>query len=60
MILVLQQKEHETFTRRGTDLFMDKTISLTEALCGFQLVIKHLDSRDLVAKYPPGQVVEPG
>ena len=60
VILVLQQKDHDFFTRQGDDLFMTKKIHLAEALCGFHMVIKHLDKRDLVIKYPAGQVIEPG
>ena len=60
MILVLQQKDHDLFTRQGDDLFMTKKIHLAEALCGFHMVIKHLDKRDLIVKYPAGQVIEPG
>lgn len=60
VILVLQQKDHELFTRQGDDLFMTKKIHLAEALCGFHMVIKHLDKRNLVVKYPAGQVIEPG
>jgi DnaJ-class molecular chaperone len=60
VIIVLQQKEHEVFTRRGDDLFMSKTIGLTEALCGFQFVVKQLDGRDLVVTSEPGQVIRPG
>ena len=60
VILVLQQKDHDFFTRQGDDLFMTKKIHLAEALCGFHMAIKHLDKRDLVIKYPAGQVIEPG
>ena len=60
VILVLQQKDHELFTRQGDDLFMTKKLHLAEALCGFHMVIKHLDKRNLIVKYPAGQVIEPG
>ena len=60
VIIVLQQKEHEVFTRKDTDLVMEYNISLTEALCGFQFVIKHLDGRDLVINSQPGEVICPG
>ena len=60
VIIILQQKEHEVFSRSGNDLYMTKTIGLTEALCGFQFVIRHLDGRDLVVANPPGEVVHPG
>ncbi|KAK3739079.1 hypothetical protein QZH41_011817 [Actinostola sp. cb2023] len=59
IILILQQKNHDTFTRRGEDLYITKDIGLVEALCGFQMVIKHMDGRDLVVNYPPGNVIEP-
>jgi DnaJ-class molecular chaperone len=47
VILVLQQKEHATFKRKGNDLFVEKEISLTEALCGYQFVVEHLDGRQV-------------
>ncbi|XP_023225961.1 dnaJ homolog subfamily A member 2-like [Centruroides sculpturatus] len=60
VIIVLQQKPHEVFQREGNDLFMTHKVNLTEALCGFNIVIQHLDGRDIVMKNPPGDVIEPG
>ena len=60
VIIVLDEKPHERFERRGNDLFMSHEITLTEALCGFTLVVKHLDGRHLVIKSTPGQVIVPG
>ena len=60
MIIVLQQKEHDLFTRRGNDLTCTYNIGITEALCGFEFTVKHLDGRDLVIKHPKGKVIEPG
>lgn len=60
LIVVLQQADHETFTRNHDDLFMSHTINITEALCGFKLVIKHLDGRSLVLNHPAGEVISPG
>jgi DnaJ family protein A protein 2 len=60
VVIVLQQKPHEEFERHGIDLYMAKTISLTEALCGFTIVQKHLDGRQLVIKSVPGEVIIPG
>lgn len=60
VIIVLQTKPHEVFQREGNDLFMTHRVNLTEALCGFNIVIQHLDGRDLVMKNPPGEVIEPG
>merc|ERR1712070_293438 len=36
VVFVLKQKEHADFKRKGADLYIERTISLVEALCGFQ------------------------
>lgn len=60
VIIVLQLKPHEKFQRSGDDLYMSHSVTLTEALCGFSILIRHLDGRDLLVKHPPGQVIKPG
>ncbi|WAR13341.1 DNJA2-like protein [Mya arenaria] len=60
VVIVLQQKDHEVFTRDGDRLIMTHKISLVEALCGFHFTVQHLDERELVLKNPPGVIVEPG
>jgi len=59
VVFVLQQKEHGTFKRKGADLLLQKSISLSEALCGFEFVVKQLDGRQLLVHTKPGQVVRP-
>lgn len=59
IVFVLQQKEHPKFKRKGDDLFVEHTLALTEALCGFQFVLTHLDGRQLLIKSNPGEVVKP-
>jgi len=59
IVFVLQQKEHPKFKRKGDDLFVEHTLSLTEALCGFQFALTHLDGRQLLIKSNPGEVVKP-
>ncbi|KAG6480921.1 hypothetical protein ZIOFF_057509 [Zingiber officinale] len=59
IIFVLQQKEHPKFKRKGDDIYYEHNLSLTEALCGFQFVLTHLDNRQLLIKSNPGEVVKP-
>ena len=60
LIVILQQMDHDTLKRQGIDLFVDKKISLREALCGFDFELVHLDGRKLNIKCPPGEVLSPG
>lgn len=48
VIIVLDQKDHSVFQRRGHDIIMKMKIQLCEALCGFKKTIKTLDDRTLV------------
>jgi len=54
VIIILEEKPHSVFKRHGTDLAMTMSISLTEALCGFEKTIKTLDDRTLFLKQEPG------
>jgi DnaJ family protein A protein 2 len=60
IVFVLQLKDHPKFKRKYDDLYVEHTISLTEALCGFQFVLTHLDGRQLLIKSNPGEVIKPG
>jgi len=64
VVVVLQQKEHPVFTRDGHHLFMKKTISLAESLCGFEFRVQHLANteppRVLLVRSPPGAITKPG
>ena len=39
---------------------MEKTITLNEALCGCEFVVKHLDGQQLLVKTNPGEAITPG
>jgi len=63
VVVVIQQREHSSFKRDGQNLFMRKTISLVEALTGFEFTVEHLDGRKLLVstKSPDAvTVVKPG
>jgi DnaJ family protein A protein 2 len=59
IVFVVQEKEHPLFKRKGADLFLEKEISLTEALCGFKTTVEHLDRRQLVIQTNEGDVIRP-
>nr|AGY48888.1 MIP1L1 [Nicotiana benthamiana] len=59
IIFVLQQKDHSKFRRKSDDLYVEHNLILTEALCGFQFVLTHLDSRQFLIKSSPGEVIKP-
>ena len=40
MVFVLQEQPHAEFKRKGDDLFVERTISLSEALCGFSMEVR--------------------
>ena len=44
----------------GNDLYVTRRIGLVEALCGFQIKLVHLDSRQILIKHAAGSVIEPG
>jgi DnaJ family protein A protein 2 len=59
VVFVVQQKPHSKFRREADDLYVEHTLSLTEALCGFQFSLTHLDGRQLLIKSNPGEIVKP-
>lgn len=56
---IIQEKDHDLFKRKGADLLITKTLSLNEALCGFEWTFKHLDGREIAIKSKPGEVIKP-
>ncbi|XP_014776095.1 dnaJ homolog subfamily A member 1 [Octopus bimaculoides] len=60
VIIVLDEQDDELFRRNGADLEMPISLTLTEALCGFQKTIPTLDDRILVATSLPGEVLKHG
>jgi len=59
VVFVLKQQDHSDFKRKGADLYLERKISLSEALCGFEIEITHLDGRKLIVKSSPGELVKP-
>ena len=57
LLLQLNVKSHPVFTRKGNNLYMTKKISLSDALCGCDIEITHLDNRKILVK--TGDVINP-
>jgi len=60
LIVVVHQEKHPLFKRQGANLFLTKTISLSQALVGFEFQLIHLDGHKLSVKSRKGDVVSPG
>lgn len=62
VILILKTKAHKLFTRDGSNLRMDVTITLKEALLGFSREFTHLDGHTFTVENSgvtyPGQVLK--
>lgn len=59
VVVTLEQTEHPTFVRKGSNLIMVKEISLVDALCGVSFTVQQLDGRFLHIQSPPGATIKP-
>ncbi len=50
IIFVIIEKPHAIFQRKGNDLLIKRKISLIDALCGFEFLIKHPEDRYIIVK----------
>ncbi|OAQ27525.1 DnaJ-domain-containing protein [Linnemannia elongata AG-77] len=57
---ILEEKPHDTFTRRGDDLIVDLELTLLEALSGFSKTVKTLEGKSLPVSASSSRVVQPG
>lgn len=60
VVIVIEEKPHDLFKRKGDDLYCEVTIDLLTALAGGQFTIPHLDDRALLVTILPGDVIKPG
>ncbi|MCQ2817991.1 MAG: DnaJ domain-containing protein [archaeon] len=60
VVVEINIKKHNKFIRKGADLLYKADITLLEALTGFEMVITHLDGREILVKTKPGQIIRPG
>jgi DnaJ family protein A protein 2 len=60
VVIVIEEKPHETFQRKGDNLFCEIEIDLLTALGGGEFSILHLDERAIHVTIKPGEVIKPG
>jgi len=60
VVIVVEEKEHARFQRKGDDLYTEAEIDLLTALGGGEFAIEHLDDRALHVTIVPGEVIKPG
>ena len=54
LLCTVQVLDSDGYTRKGNDLYTDKTISCFDAIRGVEFKIRTLDDRTLSVKVPPG------
>ena len=59
VIVQIKEKKHKMFLRKGADLFMEKEITLIEALTGLDFILVHLDGRRVRIRNKPGEIICP-
>jgi DnaJ homolog subfamily A member 2 len=55
LLVKIGVKKHKTFTRNGADLFVDKELTLKQALLGFNFQLKFLDGKDITISSITGE-----
>ncbi len=61
VIFVLKTQRHKSFERSGSDLLATVSITLSEALLGFdRILINHLDGRGVRVASPKGKIITSG
>lgn len=54
---MVQEQPHSVFTRKGADLFVKHSISLVQALLGFNFKLTHLNGKEYTIYSRGGEVV---
>jgi len=58
VVIILIEREHDVFTRKGNELLMKMHIGLNEALTGFSREVTMMDKRKLSITSIPGEYVQ--
>lgn len=57
LYVIIEVKNHDVFTRKGSDLHITKKVGLIEALSGFSFNLSHLNDTDVTISVPAKTVV---
>jgi len=57
---VVRLKKHKIYHRKGADLGCEHTLTLCQALCGYEFRMKHVSGKTLIIKSKPNEIVQPG
>lgn len=60
VVVVIKIRPNKIFQRKGADLYLDKEITLLQALTGVDFTFVHLDGRTVRVKGKEGEVIKPG
>ncbi|KAB5591926.1 DnaJ like protein [Ceratobasidium theobromae] len=61
LVFILRTKEHSSFSRSGADLMITISITLSEALTGFnRVLLTHLDGRGIRVVSKPNKLIRSG
>jgi len=59
VVVILRVEKHAIFQRIGADLAMNYELTLKEALCGYNIKIKHFGNRHIHVKSKPNEITQP-
>lgn len=59
-VIIFRQKKNKVFRREEADLFMDKVITLDEAVCGTSFKIQHPSGEEITIFRKPGECINHG
>merc|ERR1719461_1951700 len=60
VVFNVRVQKHHIYQRVGADLACEHTLTLFEALCGYNFRLKHVSGKTLVVKSRPSEIVNPG
>jgi DnaJ family protein A protein 2 len=60
VVIRVATTKHPDLTRIHNDLITEKRISLTDALCGFQIEVNHLSGERMTIRSAKGSIAKPG